>query len=270
MNISQITQRYLAELGLSNDTLDLAFLNQLQRAHIAHYSFNSISVLLNQPMPLDLPHLFNKLIAKRRGGYCFEHNKLVYHILKNLGFEVKRLLARVVYNRDIDVPNTHRATLVTYQGTHYVIDVGFGPQGALYPLALVPNKPQRQGNDTFRILQKRRTEYHFQILKDDMFFTLYTFELGHFTEADCDLSHFYSHAHPDAAFVNNLVVSQKTLYVTHSLRNQQYHHITPHHKEITTITSEKQLHQLLNDLFHLNLDFAVSTYLFRKYVQPTP
>ncbi|KZN28815.1 hypothetical protein N480_08600 [Pseudoalteromonas luteoviolacea S2607] len=268
MNNVQIAQQYLTELGLTHRVLDLEFLNQLQRKHIAQYSFNSISVLLNRPMPLDIPHLFNKLITKQSGGYCFEHNKLVYTILQSLGFDVKLLLAKVVYNRDIDVPRTHRATLVTYEGADYLLDVGFGPQGAFYPLKLVLDTPQQQGSEIFQISLKNGTTYHFQVLKNGAFFTLYTFDLYNYTESDCDLSHFYSHKYPEAAFVKNLVVSRKTLDITHSLRNGQYHHITDKYTEITTITCEKQLHQLLNQQFNLNLDFAISTYLFRKFALP--
>ncbi|MBQ4813658.1 arylamine N-acetyltransferase [Pseudoalteromonas luteoviolacea] len=267
MNHTQITQQYLADLGLTNCPLDLEFLNQLQRKHIAKYSFNSISVLLNQPMPLDLPHLYNKLVAKQNGGYCFEHNKLVYIVLQHLGFKVKRLLAKVVYNRDIDVPRTHRATLITFEGADYLLDAGFGPQGAFYPLKLELDTPLQQGNETFQISQKNQQEYHFQVLKNGEFFTLYTFDLNNYTESDCDLSHFYSHKHPEAAFVKNLVVSRKTLNHIHSLRNGQYHHITHKHTEITPITCEKQLHQLLNQQFNLNLDIAVSTYLFSKFAK---
>ncbi|KZN47481.1 hypothetical protein N474_12195 [Pseudoalteromonas luteoviolacea CPMOR-2] len=267
MNLCQITEQYLAELGLQNAILDLEFLHQLQCRHVARYSFNSISVLLNQAMPLDVSHLFNKLIAKQNGGYCFEHNKLVFNVLQFLGFEVKLLLAKVVYNRDIDVPRTHRATLVTYEGIHYLLDVGFGPQGACYPIEFVLNTPQQQGNDIFQISQHKNGEYHFQVLKNGSFFTLYTFDLNDYTEPDCDLSHFYSHKHPDAAFVNNLVVSKKTPDEIYSLRNSQYHHITSLHTEITTIRSEKQLHQILNHVFGLNLDLAISAFLYRKFAK---
>ncbi|MDK2595929.1 arylamine N-acetyltransferase family protein [Pseudoalteromonas obscura] len=265
----QIVNEYLTDLGLSNHPLDESFLAQLQSRHVAKHTFNSVSAVLKQPLPLDIAHLLTKITKKQFGGYCFEHNKLAFHVLKHLGFDVKLLLAKVVYNRDVEVPRTHRATLVTYQGEQYLFDVGFGPQGAIYPLKLMLDVPQPQGYMTYRITQNQAQDYCFQVLKNGEFFTLYTFDLNYYSEADCELSHFYSHKHPNAAFVNNLVVSRKTLDETHSLRNGEYHHITPSQTEITKIVSAEQLHQLLQVQFSLNLDEAVCAYLFSKFSQPT-
>ncbi|KZN66064.1 hypothetical protein N473_10875 [Pseudoalteromonas luteoviolacea CPMOR-1] len=268
MTDMQIVNDYLADLALTEHPLDADFLAQLQSRHVAKHTFNSVSAVLKHPLPLDIEHLFNKLIQKQFGGYCFEHNKLIFHVLKNLGFEVKLLLAKVVYNRDVEVPRTHRATLVTYQGTQYLLDVGFGPQGAIFPVKLVLDVPQQQGHMTYRISQNKAQEYCFDVLKNGEYFTLYTFDLNHYSEADCELSHFYSHKHPNAAFVNNLVVSKKTLDETHSLRNGEYHHSTASHTDITEIDNIEQLHQLLTGVFSLNIDEAISAYLFSKFAKP--
>ena len=118
MNNAQITQSYLADLTISEGPLAIDFLNELQSKHIAQYSFNNLAVILGQELPLDPESLFNKIVERRRGGYCFEHNKLVFTVLSELGFDVRLLLAKVIYNQDVDVARTHRVTLLTLSLIH--------------------------------------------------------------------------------------------------------------------------------------------------------
>ncbi len=54
----------------------LETLRGLVDAHSATISYESIDVLLDRPPKLDLSSLQHKMIAGRRGGYCFEQNML--------------------------------------------------------------------------------------------------------------------------------------------------------------------------------------------------
>ena len=95
---------------------------------------------------------------------------------------------------------------------------------------------------------------------------LYTFNLQHFSEAECLPAHFYSHAYPEAAFVNNLVICRKYFNDIQSLRNDELHQVQNGETQITKITSVEQLHQLLTKTFELNVEFAISEFLFSKFV----
>jgi N-hydroxyarylamine O-acetyltransferase len=276
MDNMTLAQAYLADLNIINETLDINFINELQRKHIAQYSFNSLSVVLGQDLPLDVESLFNKIVQRRRGGYCFEHNKLVLNVLATLNFDVRLLLAKVVYNRDSEVARTHRITLLTYAGENYIVDAGFGPLGAYMPVKIELGLVQEQGGEQYRIIKNEQSLYHhhenstdeycYQVLKDGEFFTLYVFDLHHYTESDCLVSHFYSHKHPNAAFVNNLVISRKLPNEIKSLRNGEYHHIEGGETHTTQITNVKQLHQLLTEVYLLDIDIAISEFLFHKFV----
>ncbi len=266
MQLSKMTRGYLEDLSLNPHTLDLEFLQNLQSQHIARHSFNNLAVILGQELPLDIEHLFNKIVEKKRGGYCFEHNKLVYQVLEELGFEVKLVLARVVYNRDVDSPRTHRVTLLTLNGDEYIVDAGFGHLGARFPVKLTLNVSQDQGDGDFRIIQKESGIYHYQVLKDGAFFTLYTFDKNHYTDADCTLGHFFSHRHPQAAFVNNMVISLKGFNNIHSLRNHEYFHIQGDETTVSKIQNSQMLHEMLTGTFSLDVDIAVAEFLFSHFV----
>jgi len=265
--LEQMTQAYLEDLALSSEQLDIDFLQDLQSKHIARYSFNSLAVVLNQELPLDLPTLFNKIVEKHRGGYCFEHNKLVLNILSELGFNVRLLLAKVVYNRDVDVARTHRVTLLDFQGDQYIVDAGFGHFGARYPVKMEIGLEQDQGDGIYRIINNPQGDYCYQVFKDNEFFTLYTFNLHQYTEAECLPAHFYSHRYPEAAFVKNLVICRKYFNDIQSLRNGEFHQVQNGETAITQITSATQLHQIMTEVFELDVDIAVSAFLFSKFIE---
>ncbi|MBB1488734.1 arylamine N-acetyltransferase family protein [Oceanospirillum sediminis] len=277
------TQAYLQNLGLVFKGQSVDFLRQMQAAHIKRYTFNNLAVILGQELPLDSDSVFNKIVDQGRGGYCFEHNKLSFDVLKDLGFTVRLLLARVLYNQEKDVPRTHRITLLTLGDKDYIVDTGFGHNCPRHPVELTPGKVQHIGNETFRIqlhtLADTRTteeqrknparrEYNLQIVKDGEFFTLYRFDLGSYTDADCLTGHFFSHRYPEAGFVNNLVVCQKNEAHVISLRNHELHEFNGDKTDITCLTSAEHLHQLLNNTFELETDIAVAEHLFARFSLP--
>jgi len=268
MTHSQMTKLYLADLNISEHSQDIDFINELQSKHIAQYSFNNLAVILGQDLPLDTASLFNKIVERGRGGYCFEHNKLAFTVLSELGFDVRLLLSKVIYNQDVEVARTHRVTLLTLAGEDYIVDTGFGHLGARFPVKIALGLIQEQGDAQYRIIKNEHGDYCYQVLKDGDFFTLYTFDFHHYTDSDCLLSHFYSHKHPNAAFVNNLVICRKFFNDIKSLRNNEFHQIKDGLTHTTKITSIQQLHQLLTEVYQLDLDIAISEFLFHKFVIP--
>lgn len=265
LTIKNMIDTYLGDLGLTA-SLNIDFLKDLQSRHVAQYSFNSLAVVLGQDISLELEDIFNKIVKKNRGGYCFEHNKLVNNLLSELGFDARLLMAKVVYNRDVDVPRTHRVTLVNLEGDDYIVDAGFGHFGARYPVKLELGLEQDQGDARYRIIQNAKKEYCYQMIKNNEFFTLYTFNLNYYTEAECLPAHFYSHKSPSAAFVNNMVVCRKFFNDTLSLRNGEYLRISNEQTEAKTVESSKELFDILTHDFELDLDFAISEFLFSKFV----
>jgi N-hydroxyarylamine O-acetyltransferase len=265
LSLQTMAKAYLADLELI-PSANIEFIRELQSKHIARYSFNSLAVVLGQDISLDVESIFKKIVEKQRGGYCFEHNKLALNVLLELGFDVRLLMAKVIYNRDVDVARTHRITLLHLDGDDYIVDVGFGHFGARLPVKLELGLEQNQGDSIYRIIQNQNNDYCYQVFKDDAFFTLYTFNLHHYSEAECLPAHFYSHKSPDAAFVNNMVVCRKFYNDILSLRNSEFFRISNSEIVTTVITSAKQLHQVLTETFELDLEFSIAEFLFSKFI----
>ena len=263
MERSLIAQHYLNALELPALPPTLAYLNALIRRHIARLPFCSIGPRLGLDLPLDLPALFDRIVQQRRGGYCFEHNGLFFAMLAELGFDVQLLLARVIYNRNVHPGLTHRITLVKVGAERYIADVGFGPMGPRAAVGMSGEPDVREGQ-SYRVHEAQPSEWHMQLMKDGDWFSLYRFELLRYGEADCELGHFFSHRHPDAAFVNNLVASRILDGEVRSLRNREYRVLRPEGDQARPIEGPQQLHAILLEEFDLTMTEAESRILFEN------
>ena len=267
MNINDITQAYLQDLDLATSKPGLEQLLELQSRHIAKYSFNNLAVILGKEIPLDTESVFQKIVQEGKGGYCFEHNKLVYEVLDHLGYNVALKMARVVYNQDVDAPRTHRISVLELDGDQYVVDVGFGHYCPKYPVKMEEGLAQDQGDATYRIAKNSMGDYCMQVIKDGDFFTLYTFDMNTYTDMDCLVGHFYSHKHPKAAFVNNLVICLKKTDEVLSLRNNEFHVLKNGETQITSVTSADELLGYINGTYQQDMDKSFAQYLFDKFCQ---
>jgi len=148
---------YLARVGLKEPPAPTAEgLAQLQRAHRLAIPFENLDVILGRGIAIDSASVFAKLVTARRGGYCFEQNRLFGDALDALGFVARPLLARVwLGNAGPPAGRTHTFSLVTIDGQDWVADAGFGgsyappmpladgetaqaPDGAIYRLMRDP------------------------------------------------------------------------------------------------------------------------------------
>jgi N-hydroxyarylamine O-acetyltransferase len=125
-------------------------LRDLQVAHLRSVPFENLSIHAGEPVTLDDAALFDKIVARRRGGFCYEVNGLFAALLRALGFDVRMLSAGVArpdgsFGPDFD----HMALLVTLE-ERWLADVGFG-DSFLEPLRLDERGEQRQGGRAYKI-----------------------------------------------------------------------------------------------------------------------
>ncbi|MCM6773243.1 arylamine N-acetyltransferase [Nocardia sp. CDC159] len=132
---------YLTRIGFDGErTASLATLRALQYAHTTTIPFENLEAVFARPVPLDLESLQDKILRRRRGGYCYEHVGLFAAALERLGFGVTGLHARVSMGAAGSLrPATHAVLRVTAADDEriWLCDVGFGA-GPLAPLELNP------------------------------------------------------------------------------------------------------------------------------------
>src|SRR5690242_9508206 len=140
--------------GPADPTIDTV--RALVAAHNRSIPFENLDPLLGIPVvDLSAAALTDKLIHRRRGGYCYEHNGLMGYVLEELGFGVERLAGRVVWmNPEGPLPaQTHQVLAVTVPGSdgRLLVDVGFGGQTLTSPIQLQAGLVQRTRHEPYRL-----------------------------------------------------------------------------------------------------------------------
>ena len=144
---------YLERIKYDGSTLPTAeTLRRLQMAHLSAVPFENLSIPAKQPITLEDDALFAKIVERGRGGFCYEVNGLFAALLRRLGFTVEMLSAGVAKTEGGFGPEfDHMALLVTIDGEHWLVDVGFG-DSFIEPLRLDERGVQRQGGRDYKIV----------------------------------------------------------------------------------------------------------------------
>lgn len=145
---------YFERIGFAGSIAPtLQTLELLHALHPATIPFENIAPLMGEQVLLDQQSLERKLLTDRRGGFCFEHNFLFMRILADLDYEVRPLLARVIWTNPeaIVAPPSHMLLLVDIKGANYIADVGFGGLSLTAPLRLRAGAEQATPHETFRL-----------------------------------------------------------------------------------------------------------------------
>lgn len=117
---------YLERIGAGRPAaLTPAALATLMQAHLATVPFENLSIHLGEPVDLAEDALTEKIVARRRGGFCYELNGAFAALLRHLGFEVTLLAARVHTPDGLGPPFDH-LTLRVDLDEPWLVDVGFG------------------------------------------------------------------------------------------------------------------------------------------------
>lgn len=163
----------------------LATLDLLHALHPAAIPFENLNPLMGEPVRLDQPSLERKLLAEKRGGYCFEQNLMFMRVLEDLDFVVKPLLARVVWtNPDgASLPPSHLLLLVEINGQNHIADVGFGGLSLTAPLRLRADVEQTTPHETFR-LTGGDPDWTLEVRLGDEWRPVYIFTLDPVSEDD--------------------------------------------------------------------------------------
>lgn len=143
---------YLARLGVAwPAAADLATLRHLQERHLATIPFENLSIHLGEPVVLDEEALADKIVGRRRGGFCYELNGLFAALLRELGYEVSLHAAQVFRPDGTLGPPLDHAAIVVSLAEEWLVDVGFG-KFARHPLRLSGVDAQSDPDGEFLLL----------------------------------------------------------------------------------------------------------------------
>jgi N-hydroxyarylamine O-acetyltransferase len=184
-------------------------LEALHRAQAYTIPFENFDILLGRGITLEPAAIFDKLIRRARGGYCFELNGLFLMALQAFGFDARALLARV-HVTGTPTGRGHQLLLVTLQEREWIADVGFGGPGLRAPIPLELNHAVTHDGQTFRLVEAGPFGIMLQTLQNTQWQDLYSFDLGHVFPADIAYGNHFTSTHPSAFFTFTRVAALPT------------------------------------------------------------
>ena len=214
---------YLARLGLDPDEAwppTRETLARLQSAHVTTVPFETLSITGPPGAPADgegvtlsVPALYEKIVERERGGFCYELNGLFGWLLAELGFEVDRLAAAVVGDDGSPRPPANHHALRVRLEAPYLVDVGLGLPKLRKPVPVGGHAGPDPADVEWRTVESDRPDADYVARASDpgegwtdrYLFTTTPRELDYF-EATCD----YLTSAPESPFTGEPSVNVGT------------------------------------------------------------
>lgn len=248
MNLDAYLQRigYDGALAPTGDVLQAIVFG-----HATSIAFENLAPFLGLPVDLSPDALELKLVAQPRGGYCFEHNLLLWQALSAIGFQVSGLAARVLWSGPDDriTPRSHMLLRIDMEEETRLVDVGFGGMTPTGVLTLRADAEQATPHEPFRLVQ-RDGDWWMQANVGGAWPTLYRFDLQRQHPVDYEASNHYLSTHPASHFTSGLTVARPVPGGRHALRNRELaFHSLDGTSQRRTLRDEGELLDVLGTVF---------------------
>ena len=202
-----VLQEYFDRIDFSGDAKAyIVTITGMMRCQLFSVPFENLDVQAGKIVSLVPEEIVDKIIGRKRGGYCFEVNGLFAMALEALGFPYQFVAARPMMY-PVRKPKTHMAIVVKADGEEWLCDLGFGSYGIRAPMRLnLLDAEIKQDFDTFMLSKTNEREYLLQALVEGKWADQYAFDLSPQEWIDFAPANYLSSTHPDAIFVQKLVV----------------------------------------------------------------
>ena len=246
--------KYLNRIGYDGATaLSVEVLCELHRRHMLSVPFENLDILLGRRIACDQSAFVEKIVERRRGGFCYELNGAFAVLLQALGFPVTMLSARVTRASGQPGPEFDHLALRVDLDEPWLCDVGFG-DSFVEPLRLQPGIEQPQGKRTFRLIEEgdvlhlELREPHSQDWDRQYSFTLVPRRLSEFAGM-CE----YHQTSPDSGFTQSTICSLATKDGRITLTDRELITTRDGERISIPVTSQAQRPAALRDTFGIEL-----------------
>jgi len=210
---------YLARIGYTGPVLPMVeALHALQSLHNESVPYENLDIMRGVPLSLEIPAIYDKVVTRGRGGYCFELNGLFAWLLRRVGYGVTEHFARYLRDEPTLPMRRHRVLLVEAEGQTFLCDVGIGSCVPTFPLRFEMYLEQPQRRDLFRIVPDDTLGYVLEEkrhgntpLAGGAWLPLFSLTLEkQFGAMDFLATSWYCESHPDSFFRKANMVSMRT------------------------------------------------------------
>lgn len=247
---------YLERIGISDEKIIPSYesLLKLQRAHLFTVPYENIDCLSTEPLSLKISDLYEKVVIKKRGGFCFELNRLFEDLLKSLGFQAKSYFARFWRDEEGIPIRRHRVVEVTLDGKKYICDVGIGAVCPRFPLLLSEGLIQEDFGESYKFIYEEKYGWVLYEYRHAQWQRYFSFTTEMTTEEDFEVITHFCQTHPKSKFNKKLMVALKTPDGRRSIDTNTYKEFVG--KSLTYIEenmNEDRLSEILIEKFGIRI-----------------
>ena len=228
---------------------DLECLTAIHRQHLLHIPYENLDVQLGRPLDLDMDRIFDKIVRRHRGGWCYEMNGLLGWALAEIGFDVMRLAGGVMRSQGGDAMLGNHLVLAVQLDRTYIADVGLG-NGLIEPAPLEVG-PITQGFRISRLEQIEDDYWRFHnfpgALPLDFDFRYEAADESKLAESCAGLQ-----SDPESKFLQNLLCMRFHPEGARFLLGKMLFTFSGLESTKRTLDSEEELNQALSEIFNLH------------------
>ena len=216
---------FFKRIGLPENTeieQNYEFLKLIQQSCIVSIAYENLDLLAKKPLSLEGDALYEKIVTRGRGGYCFELNGLLSYVLKEMGFNVKNYLARFLRGEEGVPMRRHRVVSVMLDDGEYICDIGVASKSPRSPLKLEKDTLQVLGNEKYCFEKDVELGWILMEQASGEWSRMFSFTDECQFDIDFYQPSFYCETHPDSMFNKYPKVGIKTEDGRKSINDREY------------------------------------------------
>jgi N-hydroxyarylamine O-acetyltransferase len=244
---------YLARIGFSGSAPPTSdTLRDLHVAHMRTVPFENLDISLGREIICDEQRFLDKIVDQRRGGFCYELNGAFAALLRELGFSVSLLSARVSREDGSASAEFDHMALRVDLDEPWLADVGFG-DSFLEPLRLKPEVEQEQSSGRFRIVEVGDVMIMQRVRPAEFWKSLYRFTLTPRQLCDFAPRCEFQQTSPESHFTRQRICTLPTADGRITLSDLKLIRTIGERREERILASEHEWLSTLADLFGVQL-----------------
>ncbi len=249
-----VLQKYFDRIGFHGTAnADLATVSKMMRCQLFSVPFENLDIQAGKIVSLIPEEIVEKILMRKRGGYCYEVNGIFAMALQALGIPYQFVAARPMITL-VKRPKTHMAIVAKVEGQEWLCDLGFGSYGIRAPLNMnLLDAEVQQDFDTFMLSKLNEREYLLKARVDGEWATQYAFDLHPQEWIDFTPANYMNSTHPDGLFVKNMLIVLHNAEGRNILFGRNLKIVTGDRVEKQTVKPEERA-AVLRDRFLLTQD----------------
>ena len=208
MNAANFTlEKYFSRIAYNGSiNTDIATLAEIMLCQLFSVPFENLDIQAGKIVSLIPEEIVEKILSRKRGGYCYEVNGLFAMALLKLGVPYTFIAALpMIYS--VRRPKTHMAIVAVVDGEKWLFDLGFGSGGIRKPMRLnLLDVEIMEDSDSFMLSRTEENRYLLKALVEGQWADQYEFDLYPQEWIDFVPANHLNSTHPDAIFVKKLLV----------------------------------------------------------------